>query len=351
MKKYISSIFLFALLLTLGVACKSNKSEQSTQPTDTSSLNLQFLSKAEAEKVIIVDNSDGFFDKLTMADMSIQMRKAEMPSTGGEAKLQYQNLLKDEMMDFSEDEIVFMNDVFTKAKKELDDINPKLYPKNIKLIKTDVNHYGPDVYYTRDEAIVLPKNIFEAKDLESQKNVMLHEIFHILSRYNDDFRDEMYDLIGFKKYAENLVLPKEISNKLLTNPDGVRRDYCIHLHDKKGDLQRAVPLILSRKERYDPEIPSFFSYLNFDLFPLIKISENDVTLGVNQKGESSLSIEHNANFFELIKDNTTYIIHPDEIMAENFMLAVDTNGDENMSSFSPEGIELLNKVMDVLKSF
>jgi hypothetical protein len=187
--------------------------------------------------------------------------------------------------------------------------------------------------------------------VKAQMPIMLHEIFHILSRYNDDFRDKMYALIGFEKFEESLVLPKYVQDRLLTNPDGARRDYAINLKNDKGEIQRALPLILTKRERYDESMPSFFSYLNFDLFPLIKIAKNQVTLGLNQKGESSLSLEHNADFFKLIKDNTQYIIHPDEILADNFMMAIIAHRDNDYSGFSDGGKKLLMDVIDILKSF
>ncbi len=349
--KSIINTFLFACFLLATVGCKSNKKEVAKDVVISSDTGLEFLSKKESEAKIVVDKTDGFFDFLSIADMSIQMKKTDMPESGGESKELYQAMLKDEMSEFEPEEKAFMQEVFISAKSAIDKINPKLYPEHIDLIKTKTNHFGPSVYYTRENAIILPDNIFEVPSVKKQMPIMLHEIFHILSRYNDDFRDKMYALIGFEKFEEDLVLPKYIQDRLLSNPDGMRRDYAINLTNDKGEVQRALPLILTKKERYEESMPSFFAYLNFDLFPLIKITENQVTLGINQKGESSLSFEHNANFFELIKDNTQYIIHPDEILADNFMMAIIAYRDNDYSGFSEEGKKLLMDVIEILKEF
>lgn len=350
MRNFQRSILLFALSVCLS-ACKSNKQDAKVSPEQSVATNLTFLDAQAAGQKIIVDNTDGFFDFLSIADMSIQMKKSDMPVSGGESKVLYQQMLQSEMSDFAPEERAFMQEVFIECKAALDKINPALYPSGIELIKTKTNHYGEDVYYTRDRAIVLPENIFKEPSLSSQMPVMLHEIFHIMSRYDDDFRDKMYDLIGFRRFSEELVLPQEMSDKMLTNPDGVRRDYAIHLHNEKGEEVRAVPLIMSIRDRYDPKIPVFFGYLNFDLFPLIQLSPNQVTIGMKNDGESSLSIEHNADFFKKIKDNTQYIIHPDEIMADNFMMAVIANKDETYEGFSEEGTALLKEVIEILKTF
>ena len=349
--KSINRIAFLAFMLIAVVGCKSNKKDVIKGVSSATNTGLEFLNKQEAEAKIVVDRTDDFFGSLSIADMSIQLRKPDMPSSGGESKQLYQAMLKDEMSDFKPEEKAFMQEVFISAKSAIDKINPQLYPDHIELIKTKTNHYGPDVYYTREDAIILPENIFEVSSVKAQMPIMLHEIFHLLSRYNDGFRDKMYALIGFEKFDEDLVLPKYVQDRLLTNPDGVRRDYAIKLTNQKGDVQRALPLILSKKERYDESMPSFFAYLNFDLFPLVKITENQVTLGLNQKGESSLSLEHNSDFFNLIKDNTQYIIHPDEILADNFMMAIIAHRDNDYSGFSEEGKKLLMDVIEILMSF
>lgn len=344
----ITFILVFSVLL---LNCKSSKNEAGPPEIRDAENYLVFLDKAAAEKQINQDKEDGFFESLTITDMSIQMKKNDMPNSGGESMDLYQNLLRSEMEDFTEEEKVFVKEVFAKAKSALDKINPKLLPERIELIKTKTNHYGPDVYYTREDAIILPNNIFEEPSVKAQMPVMLHEIFHILSRYNKDFREEMYRLIGFEHFTEDLVLPREVSDKILTNPDGVRRDYAIRLKDSKGTEQLALPLILSTKDRYQSSMPTFFSYLSFDLYPLIKVTENQVTLKLNSSGGSALSVEHNADFFNQIKDNTQYIIHPDEIMADNFMMAVIANDNDSYEGFSEEGTTLLKNVIEILKTF
>lgn len=341
------------LLITILIiiSCKSNKNDSVSTKSQGTDLNITFLDAAIAGTKITVDKSDGFFGYITKADMSIQMKQKDMPVSGGESKALYQEMLRSEMESFSAEDKTFMTEVMQSAKDALDKVNPALYPQHIDLIKTKTNHYGPDVYYTRDDAIILPANIFDDKAVNAQMPVMLHEIFHILSRYDVTFRERMYALIGFFPYEEQLVLPKRIADYLLTNPDGVTRKYAIHLKNSAGEMQKALPLILSRKERYDESMPSFFSYLNFDLYPLIPVAANQVTLGINQSGESALSLEHNSNFFQQIKDNTQYIIHPDEIMADNFMMAVIAEKNGDFSGFSAEGEQLLRDVLKILREY
>ncbi|MEM9547683.1 MAG: hypothetical protein AAGA77_17005 [Bacteroidota bacterium] len=351
MKLAFLRIAVFLLSALVLVNCKSSKKEKGLEEKLGSDDYLVFLDKSQAEARIVKDAKDGFFETISITDMSVQMKKSDLPASRPEVVAQYREFLKSEMESFTEEEKDFMREVFNAAKAALDKINPNLLPERIELIKTKTNHYGPDVYYTREKAIILPSNIFEEKSVEAQMPIMLHEIFHILSRYNKDFREKLYALIGFIPIDSELILPRKIEDKLLCNPDGVSKAYAINLVDLSGKSQLALPLIMSTKDRYQSNMPTFFSYLYFDLFPLIKITENQVSLGLNKQGDSSLGAEHNANFFDQIKDNTQYIIHPDEILADNFMMAVIAHKNETFVNFSPEGIKLLEEVLDVLRTF
>ena len=344
MKNYFSVFLVLGLL----ISCKSEKHAQSTVNND---LNIVFLDSVTAAKTILQDRTDGYFEYLSLADMSIQLKKSDIPNNGGEVKEMYQDLLRSEMTDFTEDDITFLNEVFTKAKAAIDTLNPALWPDNINLLKTKLNHYGPEVYYTREEGIIMPLDIFKEKNVKIQTSVMLHEIFHILSRYNPELRHKLYDLIGFEKLDGELRLPNEVANKILTNPDAVSRSYVIDLVDQEGTHQIAMPLLTSPKERYDTSMPSFFAYLQFDLYPLIQISDNEYTLGLNNEGKSALSVEHHGDFFTQIKDNTQYIIHPEEIMADNFMMAILAYESNNYENFSEQGKKLIMQVTEILKGF
>ena len=345
---YFGSILIVLILIS---GCKSSRSDVTILPKEEVSKSLVFLDKTAAENQILKDHTDGFFESLSTADMSIQLKKTQMPNSRSESLKLYQELLRSEMENFTLEEEKFMREVFDSTEYALNLLNSNLFPKHIELIKTNTNHYGPNVYYTREDAIILPKNIFIEPSVKAQMPIMLHEIFHILSRYNKDFRDQMYALIGFTSFEEELKLPKELQETVLTNPDGVRRDYAINLINESGEEQLALPLIVSTKERYLGSMPSFFTYLSFDLFPLSKMNDGGYTLGVNSDGRSMLSVEHNADFFKQIKDNTQYIIHPDEIMADNFMMAVIAYKNKSYEGFSEEGRQLLMKVIEILKNF
>ena len=54
-------------------------------------------------------------------------------------------------------------------------------------------------------------------------------------------------------------------------------------------------------------------------------------------------------FFEQIKDNTQYIIHPDEIAADNFIYAITRSNITDSKRFSEEGVDLVERLYRVLQ--
>ncbi|MFK7809100.1 MAG: hypothetical protein AB8F74_14955, partial [Saprospiraceae bacterium] len=74
---------------------------------------------------------------------------------------------------------------------------------------------------------------------------------------------------------------------------------------------------------------------------------------VHSNNDGSTVLEQNqlADFYRQIKDNTNYIIHPDEVMADNFMFLIMAQEDpESLKRFSTEGQQLIADIEAVLKS-
>jgi len=107
-----------------------------------------------------------------------------------------------------------------------------------------------------------------------------------------------------------------------------------------------VPLILSNKEEFTSANPTFFSYLQFDLFELEDATQ---TLLLSEKLSTTLTDGMMPGFFEQIKDNTQYIIHPDEIAADNFIYAVTRSNITDSDRFSEEGADLVEKIYKILQ--
>ncbi len=333
-------------------ACKiaNKKAQQQVKPPAIEAFSL--LDSAAASLVIIKDEQEGFFDKINITDMQIQMsyRPEEGEELEREAYLQkYKAHLQADTRDFNKDEAKFVESAMSKAKELCAKIAPKLCDQPIKLIKVAGNHYGT-AYYTRENLIAIPQALISksTRDMDGFTKTMLHELFHIYSRYHPLIRKDLYALIGFRA-IENLEIPAKLKERILLNPDGLDLNYAINIKDS-GIGFVAVPIIYSNENGFQDQKVGFFSYLEFNLFELQKSGEN-WTVRTDETGvKSRLEVNKLKDFFTQIGPNTNYIIHPDEILADNFALLALSKEDETiLNRLKPEGQRLLKDIEAVLQ--
>jgi hypothetical protein len=188
------------------------------------------------------------------------------------------------------------------------------------MIKTTGAEEG-NAAYTRGTAIVLPTGEL-AKSQEELNKLFCHELFHILSRHNPELRERLYEAIGFTR-CDEIEFPRELTPRKITNPDAPRNDHFIRLTDQ-GQQCLAVPILLSSAEVYDAKRGGeFFEYLNFQFLVMEKTSNPDRLKAQYENSMPKLvGLQEISGFFEQVGRNTQYIIHPEEILADNFALLI-----------------------------
>ena len=348
------------LLFLLLVACKTQPSTIPTATGIADSLTLAggervlFLDRDQAGDYVTVDRTDRFFERVRPLEMSLQMKR-NFPQQTPRAEVldAYRQFLREDMDDFTEVERKILKNVFQRAYDLTNAVDPEIFPETIRLAKTKANHYGESVYYTREDGIVIPYNVLAPGDETELLDVMLHEIFHIWSRYHPEKRRRLYELIGFTPIGapvERLTMDSVLSSRVLFNPDGIDFAWQIDLQ-RDGDTFPAVPIIVSNAGAYTDRKPAFFGYLQFALYELEPRRGGMVLNEIksNPDGSSTLNLSEHPEFFRQIRDNTNYIIHPDEIMADNFkILAVGKADPTSLEDLSAEGRALLDRVEAVM---
>ena len=213
------------------------------------------------------------------------------------------------------------------------------FPEKIWLIKTTGQEEG-NAAYTRQNAIVFPKTFLEGRPSRLQK-VLCHELFHVLSRANEELREKCYAAIGFEKCNE-LEFPEELAARKLTNPDAPRNEHCLKVR-VDGKSQWVIPILFSREEKYDPaKGGEFFRYLQFKLV-VVKRPADGERVKVARDGAMVMLLDVGdvTGFFEQVGKNTSYLIHPEEILADNFVLLVTRQRDLP----SPKVVESLARIL------
>ena len=338
-------MFCFFILVLL-LACKSNK-DVPKSTSESKPAFITFRDSTQAADAIVADDIDGFYEQLSVLEMQIQMKSKAVYISREEALKAYKAFIKTQVSDWKPEEIMIMESLFKQVKKLCDTLSPRVYPAGIKLVKVKTGHYGNDVYYTRGKNIMIPENIFPLAEGDYQLPVMIHEVFHILSRYQPELRKDLYAMIGFAKSEKPIKLNSSLEKLLLTNPDGVSYQYTIDL-ENNGKTSKAIPLITSKYDSFKSDQPMFFDYLNFDLYSLDDRGDHYVAKSTT-KGGTMIPLTNTPSFFTKIKDNTQYIIHPDEIMADNFMLAIQAYNKNEYGKFSKDGRILIDQVLNRLK--
>lgn len=340
---------MIGVLVLLFISGPGNKACVSGKSQSTTDHHFVFTDSAEASVKIVKDDVEGYFDRATPVDMAIQMKKPLADHRTEVNTSAFIRFIRTEVSDWTSDEKKMIRATLEEAFSIIKKLNPTCLPK-ISLIKIKTNHYGDHVYYTRGHHICIPENIFTEYNAEVQLPILIHEIFHVISKQNPAYRDSLYALIGFEKLDKEPFIPDPLNKRLLTNPDGVSRLHAIRLGDlPKGEISvLALPLISSNRSDFTTSLPHFFDYLSFDLYPVEK-KEGLYIVVTDTLGNTKLETALTTHFFTKIRDNTRYIIHPEEIMADNFMLAALAVHRNDYQRFSPKGKELIEQIIRITR--
>jgi hypothetical protein len=173
--------------------------------------------------------------------------------------------------------------------------------------------------YCRGSSIVLPAKLVQGDPTELESTIF-HELFHIYRRHYGENRRLLYKIIGFDVCPE-IVLPAELRSRKITNPDAPLLDSFIRVR-VGGRHVPAAPVLIARTERYDTKQDGeFFASMDFRLLVLEEI-HGRLQPSMLQGKPHLLDPAEVPDYLDQVGRNTEYIIHPEEILADNFVLLV-----------------------------
>jgi hypothetical protein len=267
----------------------------------------------EEAKAILTDRDD-FAQRMSPFDRSARLKTSKEVS-----EQEYLKFVGQSVLEWNESEKQRITSALEAMQAELESLSLQ-FPKKVFMVKTTGNEEGGSPY-TRANAVILPKT-FLGSSMPELKKMIAHELFHILSRSNPELREKLYKVIGFEKCNE-IPFPKELQPRKITNPDAPFNDHYIKL--QVGDKEcLGVPILYSRTEKYDEEQGGdFLNYIQLQ-FVEVERAENGATVKVVYEGKKAKFVHPRmaSGLFEKVGRNTDYIIHPEEILADNFALLV-----------------------------
>ncbi|QRV24352.1 hypothetical protein [Marinomonas foliarum] len=292
-----------------------------------SQTNLQFLSQKEAKEILTAE--DDFISRLSIFDMSSRMKTDQDVS-----KEEFLKFVSDSALNWRDNETLRVTQAFRGITNQLERLNVEL-PAVIQVILTSGKEEG-NAAYTRGNAIILQREKLWS-EIELTR-LMAHEIFHIYTRNNPSQKDALYRVIGFYSIPE-VEFPLGLKDRKITNPDAPLNNYAIKVTIHNSQMWVA-PILFSSTPRYMTDKGGeFFNYLVLKLLVLKDDKGIDVYSPNNPRIVGLLEVK---GYFEQVGKNTNYIIHPEEILADNFALMVLDTPDIP----SPEIINQIRKVLE-----
>lgn len=268
----------------------------------TSAISFANLDKGQA----FIARSDEYSKQLTRFDLQSKTQALFEIN-----ERDYLNNAKSFVRSWSPDEERYLADILIEIDQQFSDLGISVtLPDEIVLVKTSGQEEGGANGYTRSNVIYLNQDSLS-------RDLLIHEIYHIISRFNPKIRSLAYATLGFKECS-----PIEYFDSYqITNPDALYLSHSIRV--THADREHDVALIIRSEQDY--EGGSFFSYVNKRL----------LVLGTqeNENGPEILRFDQVHGLFEQIGRNTAYNIHQEEVCAVHFSFLLNgTDGlpDQNL---------------------
>jgi len=212
---------------------------------------------------------------------------------------------------WSDSDIEELKKAVSSVSKKISSIGLKIkMPERIEIIRSDMTNEGGASGYTRANYIVLPQGSIS-------ESTFIHELFHVLSRYDKQMSEKVYNSIGFKKCNE-VPYPTEIAALRISNPDAPFNNFYITVN-YNGKPVDAMLILFSGK---DYSGGSFFAYMQIGL--LIVEGDDTNKKPVYENGKPLiLMLKEVTGFYEQTGRNTPYNIHAEELSADHFVMLLD----------------------------
>ncbi|MBQ9604259.1 MAG: hypothetical protein IJR45_02485, partial [Firmicutes bacterium] len=274
--------------------------------------------------------NDKYYSSLNQTDLNWRMRKKDASVE------EYRNFALGETLDFSDEETLYYTERLAALQDKLNALGyDYTLDKQIVFFKTTMQEEMDAGAYTFDSCIFLCDWLYNyyMEDGEAANDyveeILAHELFHVLTRNDPEFRTKMYKAIGFE-VGEEPDFSSNVKAWLVSNPDVEKFD-CYSYFTLNGEKKKATVV----------------SYYDSD-YTEGEFAFDHICPGVvfYDEPDKIYPAEDISDFYEVLGKNTDYVIAAEECMADNFSFAVieGMDGDHN----DPRIIEYIIQVLKVL---
>lgn len=316
----------------LGAEGFTSRVQAGTSIPLTERTQLVFADRMDAAEIL--GAADRYVEQMSSIDRRLRLG-AEHPVD----KATYLNFAREQATDWAEKDRIRIAKALEVIQPRLSDFDG-LWPATVILIRS-TGREEAGAPHCRGNAIVWP-----AETLKSPPSVLAtilaHELFHILSRQSNERQTQLYGILGFTTHVP-ITLPAALEDRKLTNPDAPAID-CVITLDVDGVAVPFAPILLTRESTYASLTGrSVFTELEFRLLQVKQVAGGWEAAMPEQP--QLVAPETLPEYFEKIGRNTNYIIHPEEILADNFAHLIHPVGQLE----DPWVVERLQKILQTMR--
>ena len=343
------------------VSCSVNDNNGGHESVATDTIVYRFASQEEGRRLKMANTS--YFNSLSQNDLDWKTY------TIGQTLAGYKAIAAEQIMDFTDEEKWALTQTMHDIENRCAKLGIKLPCKDeIIFIKSAMADEGDAEGYTHKNEIYLNKLAIEdlvrayrqdpelsAADIEDILNfervAVTHEIFHIITHSDAQFRQLMYNLIGFTVMDHEVEFGPTVREVLLHNPDVERYDnyaeFTISGQKRRCILIATCPGSYADAVAVNPDA-DFFYDAQMVLVPL-------------DEPDTMIPIEEATDFYDIMGRNLdyNYVDAAEENLATNFSFLIsfgfdgyyDYSEEDDEIIFIPyETPQLIRNIYDVLKS-
>ena len=289
-----------------------------------------FASAKEGRELIL---SNEFYNNYSQNDLNIRLEKTDATLD------EFLDNSTESVKSFNIFEKFYIDSRLANMARSLDK-NGYSIPEidTITFVKRDMSVEFGCSGYTHENEIYLNSSLIFGYTLMSidpqtdnlMEELLWHEMFHVITRYNPEFRSQMYSLINFTVTDSDYVLPSSVSEYMLCNPDVEHHDsYATFVIDGQN-------------------VDCFMAYVSTGHFTEGEAIDDIAALVPVDGSDTYYTSDQASNFDDVFGTNTSYVIDPEECMADNFSFAL-TYGIEGKDTNGYPNPEIISGVIDALK--
>lgn len=258
----------------------------------------------------LLGTTDAYLKRMSAFDREARMHVTETPTLDAFAAHCAKHVRA-----FTDEDLALLRSTIKKVGTALQPLAVP-FPAHITLVKTDgLEDVG--FPYCRGTTIILP-DLALHKDPLAFERMFTHELFHVFSTAHPGKRAAFYALLGFLPCQELQLLPMQ-DRRRFTNPDAMNYDFYLPLSVGDQTIIKVIPLLVAKEDHYDGK-SDLFETVDFVLAE-VDPGDHPTWPVLNADNHATLRAPDVA-YIRQMSQNTDYIWHPEEVLADNFVHAV-----------------------------